>query len=252
MNVHACDHPSSRRCGSSVRWCTTCGAIKVAEQNWTLPGVPGQPAAFDTTISGRRVNLLDPKPGDYTLEDIAHHLSMQVRFNGGIPKFYGVGEHTTNVILCTYWRIGGPVDVTTGNVLTSGMRLPKRLSDDVTPRQFWGTVLRAGVHDAPETLLGDCIAPLKRLLPDYQSLEHRHADAVHASLGFGPDEDWSRADAIVHDADMEVRAIEMYHLRGGPQRHHPLVHIAGWEWEVAKEILLNLLRFAHREFLEAT
>lgn len=252
MNVHVCDHSRSRRYGDALRWCTSCGAIKSRDNDWTLPGPSGQPSAFDTTISGRRINLLDPRPGDYTLEDIAHHLSMQVRFNGGIPKFYGVGEHTTNVILAVYWRTGGAVDAATGNILTSGMRLPEGslVGEDVDPREFWGTILRAGVHDAPEMVLGDCIAPLKDLLPDYQALERLHERALYASLGFRPDEDWSRADGLVHQADMDVRAVEMHVLRNGPEAYHPQVRISCWDWDVAKGILLDLLQLAHRKFLE--
>ena len=45
------------------------------------------------THSGILFDLLDPKPDDILIEDIAVHLSRIARWNGGTHQFYSVAEH---------------------------------------------------------------------------------------------------------------------------------------------------------------
>lgn len=245
-----CDHPQQRiwEPMEAVRWCTSCGAIRLPalDDGWTTPGDPDQPAAYMDTVSGRRICILDPRPEDVDLDDIAHHLAMQVRFNGGIPKFYGVGEHSSNVALATYYRLGGREAPVAPTLLNMGLPIGQ------DPRRFWGTILRAGAHDGSEAYLGDCIKPLKNLLPIYRILERRHMRAVHTALGFGDDEEWTEADTLIEEMDKEMFLLEKCILRGGPVDARLVVPtLECWDWQTAKGVFLDVMHRAHRGFTDA-
>lgn len=45
------------------------------------------------TFTGKWVNVFNPKPEMFCIEDIAHALSYQCRFGGHTKKFYSVAEH---------------------------------------------------------------------------------------------------------------------------------------------------------------
>ncbi|OHX12453.1 phosphohydrolase [Chromobacterium sphagni] len=49
--------------------------------------------AFIQTVSGRYLNVLDPKPDDIDIADIAHHLAHICRFGGACRQFYSEAEH---------------------------------------------------------------------------------------------------------------------------------------------------------------
>lgn len=83
--------------------------------------------AWITTSTGRRFRVLDPRPEDVCIEDIAHALSLQCRFTGHIREFYSVAQHSVYVSLMC------PPEVA-----------------------LWGLL-----HDASEAYIGDMSAPLK-------------------------------------------------------------------------------------------
>jgi hypothetical protein len=203
------------------------------DDEWIEPSHISDTSAFMDTVSGQEINLLEPRPEDVRLEDIAHHLSIQVRFNGAIPFFYGVGEHCVNVAFAMYFLLGG---TPTQDRIVHELACPA----DADPCKFWGAILRAQMHDASETPLGDCIRPLKRLLPAYQRLEALHMRAIHTSLGFGPDEDWAQIDEVVDKMDKQTYLVEHHILRGGPEAVLPGVSVQGLEWKVAKQNFLDL------------
>ena len=84
------------------------------------------------TFTGKRIDVLRVKADDICIEDIAHSLALQCRFNGHCPRFYSVAEHSVRVSeLCE--KIGyGREDC-----------------------------LMALLHDAAEAYLGDIIRPVK-------------------------------------------------------------------------------------------
>lgn len=98
-----------------------------------------------TTYSGRTINVLQPDPDDILIEDIAHALGMQCRYNGHTRKFYSVAEHCLHVAK------------TTG--------------------------LDGLMHDAAEAYLGDIHGMLKRVLPDYLEVEARFERVLYAKFG---------------------------------------------------------------------
>ena len=108
------------------------------------------------TYSGAVVNVLDPSPNDISITDIAHALSLQVRFNGHITKFYSVAEHCVRVSL-------------------------KCLPEFA----LWGLF-----HDAAEAYIGDMIAPLKHQpeMSRFRAVEKRLMVAICSKIGLDEEE----------------------------------------------------------------
>ena len=123
------------------------------------------------TISKQQVSLFQPLTEQIKFEDIAHALSMQCRYNGHIPVFYSVAEHSCRVS-----------DALPNNLKAAGL-----------------------LHDAEEAYLGDVITPIKGALPGYKQI----ADAFHKVIRSKFNIDWHFAAAMaVKDADEVVFATE--------------------------------------------
>lgn len=45
------------------------------------------------TFSGKRFRILDPREEDMCIEDVAHHLAYQCRYNGATEPFFSIAEH---------------------------------------------------------------------------------------------------------------------------------------------------------------
>ncbi len=85
-----------------------------------------KPAVLQT-FTGQRVNLLDANPDTINIQDIAHALSNQCRYNGHCRVFYSVAQHCVIV-------------------------------SKIVPREV---ALEGLMHDAAEAYLGDMVRPLK-------------------------------------------------------------------------------------------
>lgn len=95
-------------------------------------------------ISGRYLDLADPRPDQFTFGDIAGGLSKICRFGGQCEWFYSVAEHCYHCAAVA-------------------------INDDMTPLQQAAVLM----HDAAEAFLGDVVKPLKIMLPEYERIEHR-------------------------------------------------------------------------------
>ncbi len=89
------------------------------------------------TVSGIDFTILDPQPEMIRIEDIAHALSKLCRYGGHCKEFYSVARHS---IIMSYL---------------------------VKP----GFELEALLHDATEAFIGDCVTPLKKILPEFNVIE---------------------------------------------------------------------------------
>ena len=122
------------------------------------------------TFSGVRFYLIDPRPEEVNMTDIAHSLSQQCRFTGHTKRFYSVAEHCC------------------------------RMVDFAAD---WATHLRDWIlmHDAAEAYIGDMNRPLKRGCGEvgvrYQEVEERILEAIHRrfSLNWPIHEEVERLDA---------------------------------------------------------
>lgn len=138
----------------------------------------GKGPAFQT-ITGKLLYLLHPDPKDINIYDIATGLSNQCRYNGQLPKFYSVAQHSVIVA-------------------EQAEKLGKNRRD----------CLKALLHDSHEAYLGDIVTPLKLVLDNYRDIENSVDDAICTRFkipkGMG---DW------LHDLDKLVLATEIRDLR---------------------------------------
>ena len=90
------------------------------------------------TYGGKYVDVFDAKSEDFSIEAIAHSLSMQCRFMGHINEFYSIAQHS--VMVC-----------------------------DLLPDEYKFEGL---MHDASEAYLCDIPTPIKPRLSNYYEIEH--------------------------------------------------------------------------------
>ncbi|HMJ16553.1 MAG TPA: hypothetical protein VK524_34300 [Polyangiaceae bacterium] len=121
--------------------------------------------------------MLDPRPEEVHVSDIAHSLSLQCRFAGHCREFYSVGNHC---------------------LLASHIVDPSYALD-------------ALLHDAAEAYLSDLCAPVKWLLPEYKTLEARVFAAIATRFGISP-----VTPAEVKHVDMILLATEARDLMAPP------------------------------------
>lgn len=129
------------------------------------------------TYTGRRFDVLDPRPQDVSIEDIAHALSLLCRFAGHTRRFYSVAQHCV-------------------------------LVSEIVPEKC---ALAGLLHDAAEAYIGDTISPLKAALPDIKPIEARIRAAVHARFGLV----WPldvEANSLIKYADLAALATERREL----------------------------------------
>lgn len=90
-------------------------------------------------FSGKAFYPQDPQVQDIDIVDIAHHLSMLVRFNGAVKSFLSVAQHSV------------------------------ALSYLVSKENAFSALM----HDAPEAYIGDLIRPIKYLFPEFSEIENK-------------------------------------------------------------------------------
>lgn len=101
-----------------------------------------------STVSGRRVDLLNPVEADIDIHDIAHGLSNICRYGGQTNCFYSVAQHSValSVVAPTLEHYRDP---------------------NLTDWQLTQIAKAALLHDAAEAYTGDIKTPVKELLPDF-------------------------------------------------------------------------------------
>ncbi len=96
--------------------------------------MPVNDTGWVETYYGRKVYPLEPDPDTLCIEDIAHALSLQCRYNGHTPDFYSVAQHS---VLASYYA---------------------------EPNLQRAALL----HDAAEAYISDVPSPLKKC-PDFKA-----------------------------------------------------------------------------------
>ena len=117
------------------------------------------------TYTGRKFFVDDGCFSEIVVEDIAHALSLMVRYNGHIKSnylMYTVAEHTCHL---------------TDFVLAGGASPVEAL-----------TMLH---HEDAEAYIGDLARPIKQLLPEFRNLEAKIMKRAAARFGLiNPEPDW--------------------------------------------------------------
>jgi len=140
-------------------------------------------------LSGRRLDLLDPSPLDIEIEDIAHGLSRQARWNGQTSGdwAFSVAQHCLVV---------------------------EDIVGHLRPDANAAWRLAALLHDAPEYVIGDLITPFKAAVGlDYRDFEARLQHAVHIRFGLPP-ETPKALKQLIKRADRISAYLEAVHLAG--------------------------------------
>ncbi len=104
---------------------------------------------YVSTYLGHRFHPAAPHIDDVHIEDIAHGLAFQCRFNGQTRSFYSVAQHSLFVAAL----------------------VPARLK------------LAALLHDAAEAYLGDMVKPLKALFPEFSRMEQAVMSVIGQRFG---------------------------------------------------------------------
>jgi len=151
--------------------------------------------AFILLGSGRRLDLLDPRPYDWTDADLAV----------GLSRTYRWGGHSR-------WEL--PLSVAQHSLLVLALRQAMQPHQPLTP----GEALRELLHDAEEALMGgfDPVSPLRPHLGDeFQALAERLRSAVAVRYRLP---DWKGDDLVLHKrADRLAAASEALHVVGWPR-----------------------------------
>jgi uncharacterized protein len=115
--------------------------------------------AWTNTFTGRVARPLEPNRTNYCIEDIAHSLSLQCRWNGHSKSFYSVAQHS--VYASDFVRIKGE-------------------SKPTVDRDYRFAAL---MHDASEAYLCDVPRPIKGHLGNYKELEAKTELAIQNRFG---------------------------------------------------------------------
>lgn len=119
------------------------------------------------TNSGLFFNLFEPTPEMICIEDIAHGCAYQPRFAGHLNRHYSVAQHS---------------------ILSAERATPKNK-------------LAALLHDGSEAYMLDMPTPIKALLPDYKTYEHKLMEVIAKKFGFQ------------FPFDPEIKIIDKYMVR---------------------------------------
>lgn len=165
--------------------------------------------AWLQTTSGLAFDFLEPAAEQITIQDIAHSLATLNRFNGHTRVPYSVAEHCVRA-----------------SYLVHAMPLQRMLL----------------VHDAVEAVIGDCISPLKRLLPEYKKLENALQPIILSKFGIS----WPLPDPVWH-FDLMMCAAEKRDLCalepkgwGTLPDPDPVPHIEPWDsWRLTQRYWLD-------------
>lgn len=167
---------------------------------------------YFSTLNGNRFYPLEGRVNKVDLEDIAHGLAYQCRFNGQTREFYSVAEHSLRVA-------------------------------EIVPAEYR---LEALMHDAAEYTLGDMVTPMKKLFPFFKEMEDKFTDqlAEHFGLDFSNYAVIKKADLVLlatEKRDLMPRSTEPWGLLEGIEPLAATIHPT-MEPEVVKRAFLE--RFA--------
>ncbi len=129
------------------------------------------------TYTGLIVDPLNIHPDQIVIEDIAHALAFQCRFNGHCREFYSIAQHSILMAL-----------------------------------KFTNTVMQLyGLfHDAAEAYLGDMISPLKKVMPEFKTHEQTLQNRIFTKFCYGTPE--YRHQQRLKECDTALLIYEAYHL----------------------------------------
>ena len=181
------------------------------------------------TVTGHRVNVMQPSADDISLEDIAWSLSRLPRFAGhtitDIP--YNVAQHSVGVARLAEQLLSSPGDFAMDeNVRLAAERLARQNRKPV--------LMKALMHDAHEAYTGDIPSPVKKI-PElreiFSTIENRLDAVIFSKLELDKVTDDERL--VIKYCDRLAQAMEGYQFM--PSR--------GLHWNLPRLSVKLLQRF---------
>ncbi|GHC61743.1 hypothetical protein [Limoniibacter endophyticus] len=165
------------------------------------------------TFLGGQFWPMEPRAEDVHIEDIAHALSMECRYNGHCIRFYSVAEHSVHLAEYLY-ALGLPAS----------------------------TCLWALLHDAPEAYIRDIARPVKPYLVGYSEAEARLMSVIAERFGLP-----AEMPAIVKEVDSRIIGDERVNMAPCVAEWEDTGHALGikiecWKPDEAKRRFLNFYR----------
>lgn len=144
-------------------------------------------------FSGRRVFPFELKPSDILIDDIAHALAMQVRYNGHVSRLYTVGEHCIRICDALFRDTGDAKLALTGLLHDAGEAYTGDFTRPVkNSMREVGEVLKAA-EDRNELVIFDAFHLLDeqttQRMAKVKDYDRRIIVDEKAAL-FGPDKPW--------------------------------------------------------------
>lgn len=164
------------------------------------------------TGTGRRVCVLNPRPEEIYVKDIAMALAKQCRFNGMCKSFYSVAQHCV-----------------------MGSELAEKLYGKEAAKEFL-------MHDATEAYVGDLIRPVKVMIPAFRKVEEGFWKAISTkfSLPFKHSDECKYIDEVMvtwEKRDLLPNSEEWPRLPDISKME--LETLLSWEWEIAEHFWLK-------------
>lgn len=122
--------------------------------------IEAEKSGWIQTAYGHRVHPLDADPRSIHLEDVAHALALQCRWNGHTKHFYSVAQHCVLASLETL-----------------------ELKAGVDGEWVMNVRQQLLLHDATEAYISDVPKPVKLQMPEFQKHEERLMEAVMWRFG---------------------------------------------------------------------
>lgn len=205
------------------------------------------------TVTGKFIDVADPKPEQIDINDIAWGLSRIPRFAGhtitAVP--YNVAQHSllvADISSDLYFDLYGK---TYHQVQKAVTRLQSESSEwsDMQDYHYKQFMLKSLLHDAAEVYIGDIPSPVKKHPQINQAIKEIETELMACVFKkFSLTEMTEAEKEVIHFADLVARAIEA----------HAFMHSRGKEWNLPEVSLVRLQKFeppmtsvdAYNKFLE--
>lgn len=135
--------------------------------------------AYMTTFMGVNFYPLDPREDEILIDDIAHSLALQCRFNGHCKKFLSTAEHSLHIAnVLSDSRFYYVIENSTIGYLVK----------DCLDKELMRKLALTGLlHDASETYFADLVRPLKEHMPEYSVREKTLGNFILNTFGIDDD-----------------------------------------------------------------
>jgi len=157
-------------------------ALKINKKDFWERQLDKRRGRWMQTYTGKQYFPLAPHPDDVDIEDIAHSLSLQCRFNGHCEKYYSVAEHSRRCVdaISMMWP-----DIF--NEVFSSLPEDQDKAFEVLFDEYMLPLKKmALLHDAAEAYMCDLPRPFKKSINNYKKYEELNMAAIITHFDIWP------------------------------------------------------------------